>query len=133
MMLWWTEELSSGIEFIDDQHRELFKLINEVFSAVNVNDAALISNTLDYLLHYVIEHFGAEESCMIKGHYPDFEEHREQHSYFIKQVYRLFCRFEAEKASPEFMNDFQLLMVEWLVDHISETDKRLAEYLRRRT
>ncbi|WP_153725573.1 bacteriohemerythrin [Heliorestis convoluta] len=134
-MLWWTDDLTSGIDFIDNQHKELFNRVNEVFSAVNVNDEAMIRSTFEYLITYVIEHFGAEESYMILYLYDDFAEHRESHNYFVLQVNELHRRFSTEEITEEerkeLVDALQLLLVEWLVNHIHDFDKKLAASIRK--
>ncbi|WP_170270212.1 bacteriohemerythrin [Heliorestis acidaminivorans] len=133
-MLWWTDELASGLDFIDSQHKELFTRVNEVFSAVDINDPAKIGSTFEYLITYVIEHFGDEESYMILYMYDKFPEHRESHNYFVLKVSDLYRRFMTEDISEEvrkeLVTELQLLLVEWLVNHIHNYDKKLALAIR---
>ena len=60
----WSEDLSVGLEEIDEQHKILINLINRLFNEAILKraDKALISDILDELIQYTIVHFAVEES-----------------------------------------------------------------------
>ncbi|MDW7674538.1 MAG: hemerythrin family protein, partial [Bacillota bacterium] len=100
----------------------------EIFSIAEKNEESCekIDDAMKYLINYVVEHFGAEESFMITSGYQHFEKHRQQHTYFIMEVYKLYQKFVKQDISEEFIIELQVLIIEWLVTHINEEDKLLA-------
>jgi hemerythrin len=121
----WTEEMETGIGIVDDQHRELFERIRHFFEAVDQGDIQVTLQTVDYLAEYVIEHFNAEEAIMIKNSYDEFAEHRDQHTGFIKIVYRVKRKIAEEGLSEELVRQLRIDVVNWLVHHIQVSDKKL--------
>ena len=89
-----------------------------------------MEDTVNYLIGYAIQHFGAEELIMIRNCYDRFKEHRDEHSWFIKEVYdihgRLACGEEMTQHDAESLRN---MLVNWILNHISVKDKRIAETL----
>lgn len=128
-MFCWTEELATGNAKIDTQHQELFKCADDIFSANNNQDLEKIKKALDFLVTYVSEHFGHEESVMIRHHYENFLEHREKHTYFVTQIYSCYQKIYQNGIDQSAMDSLKVMMIEWLVDHINEEDKKLTRVL----
>jgi hemerythrin len=62
MAVAWTEELATGIEVIDDQHKELFRRIDGLLEACKAGKGReAVAGVLAFLENYVVEHFAAEE------------------------------------------------------------------------
>ena len=123
----WTEELATGIDIIDDQHKELINRIIAIMDAAESSRAGTIAETLKYLSHYVIDHFSLEEKHMIDTDYPAFEEHRDEHSYYVKLISAL--RREPV-ITPEFLHTTETELAQWLLDHILSTDLKMALYIK---
>ena len=67
---------------------------------------------------------------MIRNCYDQFREHRDEHSWFIKEVFDLHRRFaEGEEMTRESAEALRDMLVNWTLDHISVKDKRIAETL----
>ncbi|WP_286886643.1 bacteriohemerythrin [Aneurinibacillus sp. UBA3580] len=127
MEIEWTEDLETGIGIVDDQHRELFGRIRHFFAAADRRDPDVTLQTVDYLAEYVIEHFNAEEAIMIKHSYEGFPAHRDQHSGFIKNIYRVKQTIVSEGLSDELIQKLRCDLIDWLVNHIQVSDKQLAD------
>ena len=57
-----TDNLVTGNEMIDSQHKELIERMNKLLeSCEQSNDKAVAVKTLDYLADYTDYHFSAEE------------------------------------------------------------------------
>ena len=115
-----TDNLVTGNEMIDSQHKELIEKINAVMeSCEQSNDKSVAVRTLDYLEDYTNYHFSAEEQLQREIDYPGFQKHKEQHEIF-KQ--------EEEGPSPAFVQKVQEKVIEWLYVHIQGFDRSVAEY-----
>ena len=87
----WKDSFSVGIGSIDEDHKGLINIINELFDAVSHGVAKEhISSDLAKLVDYTKTHFKREEIFFEKTNYPLLEEHKLQHDVFIKKINNLF-------------------------------------------
>ncbi|MDR2591104.1 MAG: hemerythrin domain-containing protein, partial [Oscillospiraceae bacterium] len=85
----WRESLCVGVDIIDNQHKQLFKKIEELLLEVNnksVRNKVECIATIIFLKDYVVKHFADEEACMKSINYEDFEYHKALHEKFITTV-----------------------------------------------
>ena len=69
-----SENLITGNEMIDSQHKELIEKMNQLLeSCENGNDKLTAVKTLDYLEDYTDYHFKAEEQLQRDIDYPGYE------------------------------------------------------------
>ncbi len=125
----WSEELSVGIDSIDQQHQILIGLINDLNTAMAKGEAnEMIGNILLRLADYTRHHFSYEEKLFEQHDYPDTARHKRQHSDLIDQISALKERFETELSGSVGLEIMQFLK-SWLTNHIKKTDKAYSEYL----
>ncbi len=131
MAIEWTPDLSVGIEFIDNQHKELFAKIKNLVVACNEKRGQeIIIETLQFLENYTIEHFGAEESAMQKHNYPEYPSHKSQHEEFKKDIRDLKKGIDKEIDRLFVADRVSNYLVNWLVLHIRKVDKALGAFLK---
>ena len=125
-----TDNLVTGNEMIDSQHKELIEKINAVMeSCEQSNDKSVAVRTLDYLEDYTNYHFSAEEQLQREIDYPCFQKHREQHEIFKQTISDLQEMLQEEEGpSPAFVQKVQEKVIEWLYVHIQGFDRSVAEY-----
>ncbi len=125
-----SDNLITGNDMIDSQHKELIEKINAVLeSCEKSNDKLVAVKTLDYLEDYTDYHFTAEEKLQKDIGYPGFEKHKAQHEIFKQTIADLQDMLrEEEGPSPEFVAKVQEKVVEWLYVHIEGFDRSVAEY-----
>ena len=125
-----TDNLITGNEMIDSQHKELISKINDVLdSCEKSNDKMVAVRTLDFLSDYTDYHFAAEEQLQRDLDYPGFAKHKEQHEIFKRTIKDLADMLEEEEGpSPEFVDKLREKVVEWLYVHIEGFDRSVAEY-----
>ncbi len=123
----WKDEYSVGVIEIDNQHKELFKMLNILFEAIgNDDDKKRMGKVLDDMVDYVDFHFKSEEKYIVKM--PNFITHRLEHWEFVKQTMNYQKRYSNnEDIAIREIFDFQL---NWLKKHIIETDINDFRYLR---
>jgi len=128
MLIEWNDELSVGIQEIDEQHKVLVGLVNEMHDAIHARHGSEVSSEiLARLADYTRIHFAVEESLFRIFDYPGYEEHKAQHDELIKEILEL-----QEKISTGQSNiSFQLLhfLKMWLTQHILDSDKEYSPYL----
>jgi hemerythrin len=124
-----TDDLKTGIDDIDDQHRQLFIWANEIMSDEAMDDSKLLA-ALNDMEDYAYNHFRAEEYAMDKYDFKGLEKHKNQHSRLSKEVGNLFNRFKREGASKGLKVELQYLVTDWYVLHIKEWDMPFAKYMK---
>lgn len=83
-----------------------------------------------FLEDYVMTHFLAEESYMIRHRYPGYEAHKAQHEDFKIKFENLKKQIEAGGAGVHTVIATNQLVVRWFLHHIREVDTRLGAFLK---
>lgn len=120
--------MASGIEFIDEQHRELFEHINNFYNSLNKKpDKTTLAELFQKLNQYTLDHFAAEERIMEESGFPGIMAHKAEHTKFLKAISSFAGMLQAGKlmVSVETINYFK----EWINEHISVSDKNYCMYL----
>jgi methyl-accepting chemotaxis protein len=128
-LLRWSPSLSVGLDCIDDQHKVLVDLINELYEKMNGNAAqAAVGSVLSKLINYTETHFKFEEDLFAKHGYEATDEHMEIHRTLVAQLLDFQDQFKTGKAdiSLELME----FLKDWLVNHIKKTDTKYVPFLR---
>ncbi len=127
----WTPEFSVNIRKVDEQHKKLIALINELHDArVAGHGRDEIVPVLQGLADYAREHFGMEEDLMAMHGYPKYLSHKAAHYGFAHKVMEF--RQQYEEGSITISMDILDFMKDWLSYHILHTDMEYAPYLNER-
>ena len=122
--------MSVGVEEIDSQHKELFKMINNLDAAIkNGKPQKEIVRLIGFLDDYVVEHFGTEERYMTDHDYADYPYHKKKHEWFIEEFYGIKSKLESAAPSVEVIGLSNNLLITWFSNHIRTTDKSLGSFL----
>jgi hemerythrin len=125
----WKDTFNTGNLRVDNQHKHLVALINELFRNLGgTNKDAVLKNTFTELYDYTISHFTMEETVMREFAYSGFMAHKDQHSQFIIQIRDFKERFMAgeAKVNLEVLN----FLKDWLLKHIMHTDRKTFEEIK---
>ena len=118
----WKDEYSVGVESLDDDHRKLLNLINNLQTAVRYRTGkAFEKESLDEVIAYTKYHFEREEKMMLETGYPDIEAHKEIHREMITKIDEFLIDYE--KRGYEALEEVALYLKDWLVNHINGTDQ----------
>ncbi len=124
----WEDKYSVKIKHIDEQHKKLVGMINELHNAMTKGQGKLvIDGILKKMTAYTVQHFKSEEVLFDQYGYPAAEKHKAEHASFVEKVTDFYGKFEAGKLflSIEVM-DF---LSDWLVTHIVGSDKQYSAFL----
>jgi hemerythrin len=125
----WTQTMSVGIPSIDDDHKVLVGLINQLDDAIKSGGSEqALGSVLDALLDYTTYHFRREEALMQACDYPDLDAHRHTHRVLRIQVAHIRDRY---RLNPDSIHDRQVLafLNNWLTSHIMGRDKLYAPFM----
>ncbi len=131
MAIEWSESLSTGIEWQDFQHKELFSRINSLLDAMDMGlGKTEILRLIEFLDEYVVVHFDAEEQAMHNYGYPDTLAHLEEHTRFVDYVAGI-REDAAGGVSSGLVIKVQSRIVDWLLNHVGGIDKSLGAYIKK--
>jgi hemerythrin len=121
----WKSHYSVGDPALDADHQQILQLINKMYEALELSDAAVrLREALDQLVRYTMTHFQREERVMQECGYPDFTDHKAVHDRMRRRTLGL-------RAHTSLMTNRDLLVFlkDWWTGHIQEQDKQYAPYL----
>jgi hemerythrin len=123
-----TDKLSVKITVIDEQHKELIAIINDLHAAMSAGKGRIaIYDVLARLIEYTKMHFATEARLMVQHSYPDRKNHETQHNELIRQVDELNLKVQGGQISVTIETmDF---LKKWLNNHILLTDKQFGVFL----
>ena len=125
----WDGKLMIGLRTIDEQHRQLVGIINELHRAMKQRRTKVdTSLVLNRLVDYTVYHFGTEEKLFATHGYPEIEAHKDLHRNLVARVGNFKERFTAGDATVAIeLMDF---LKDWLINHINGTDRKYVPFLK---
>ncbi|MDD2884127.1 MAG: bacteriohemerythrin [Dechloromonas sp.] len=126
----WNKNLETGIEIIDEQHRQLVILLNRL--AAHLADKSCevtLQGVFQELAAYVDYHFQTEEQIWA-AHFvgdPWFAAHQHMHHGFVHQVSSWQRAGDNNKSLDEIISDLLGFLTHWLAYHILDSDRRMAK------
>lgn len=125
----WDEELLTGDAAIDEQHRELFALTEQLGQAIATGQGEdLVGSTLEELIGYAALHFRDEEALMADIEYPGLRSQSEAHAAFAADATRMQNEWLAGTGvSSEVLHAY---IRDWLTQHVRTVDLLLARFLK---
>jgi len=127
-LITWGPMLFVGVKEIDEQHKKLVELVNQLNDAMHGGQGKqALAPVLNELIRYTQYHFGTEERLMAAHPYEASPAHKEEHRKFVTDVSAFKAKFDSGNAmiSTEIMN----FLRDWLSKHILQTDKKFAKSL----
>lgn len=126
----WSESFSLGIRLLDNDHRQLFDIINTLHQAVLAGaERRVVGGILDALVSYTEGHFEREEAYLARYGYPERDAHMAEHRRLTGVVYGLKRQFDQD-ADKIIGRDVLTFLKTWLEKHILGSDMAFAPYLR---
>jgi hemerythrin len=123
----WSDNLSVGIQEIDDQHQFLVELLNKLHRAIHQRQGTAAAEAiLMELVDYTKIHFAVEESLMRILGYPAYVDHKQQHDHLIDEIHALQDKLSSGKASVTF--ELLHFLRTWLTKHIMEEDQHYSPF-----
>lgn len=122
----WKPQYSVGHAEIDQQHRKLVDMINDLHDSMKLGGKPEdLKRILADLVNYTRYHFSHEEKLMERAGYADLADHKRVHRAMMEQVERL--RREVESSRTGFSIKLMGFLKNWLTDHILGTDQKYAQ------
>jgi hemerythrin len=124
----WKDSYSVGLKTIDEEHKNLLRLINNLQSAVRYYTGEEFERrALAELIEYTKVHFAREEDLMKKHDFPGYEEHKRQHDEMTATAQKMVNRYEQDALGA--MDEISTFLRDWLISHINGTDQQYSKFL----
>lgn len=125
-----SDNLVTGNEMIDSQHKELIERMNKLLESCETgNEKTIAVKTMDYLDDYTDFHFTAEEQLQRDIKYPGYDKHIKQHEIFKNTIKELKEMLQEEEGPTDaFVQKVEENIVKWFYTHIEGFDRSVAEY-----
>ena len=130
----WEERFKTGYKRIDNQHKELVNIINDLYETGVKGDLnnekkkksfnEIIKRTIDYATY----HFSYEEKIMNAINYSISKDHISKHRAFSLKVVDEVNRYE--QGDDLVIKDFINFLKDWLLNHIVLDDKKFVTELK---
>ncbi|NLX64712.1 MAG: hemerythrin family protein [Clostridiaceae bacterium] len=131
MAITWTEDLSVGVDLIDEQHKLWFEKANQLYKAGQEGRAKeFIIELFDFLDDYTKQHFKDEEAYMEKIKYPQIDAQKKAHASFIEELAKLKKDYNESGGNIVLIINANKMILNWLTQHIRNMDKKIGEYAR---
>ncbi|MCQ2583793.1 MAG: bacteriohemerythrin [Treponema sp.] len=128
----WEPRFALGITYIDEQHKHLVELCNELYTKIMESRAkygnnensqwqSALAGTLKECVTYVATHFSDEEKLMQLAAYEGYPSHKQRHEEFTKKVLETARQFNSMTFTDAIK--FCKFLYEWILSHIAHEDK----------
>ena len=124
----WSSQYELGIEEIDNQHKGLVIIINELFSLMSQGKAKNnLDKIFDHLTDYTKKHFLAEEVMLFKFGYKEFDNHKDEHKKFVEKLNDL----KKDMSNGDVTTSLKVLnfLKDWLLNNIQISDKKYSSFI----
>jgi hemerythrin len=125
--LQWTDSLLMGIKTIDDQHRRLVDMVNELHDlATGSGQRCPTPEMVARLKTYAGEHFLVEEGYMQAFAYSGYAAHKKEHEAFCAALQCFEKGCADGRVHPAELLEF---LKSWLTNHILDVDMKMGQFL----
>ncbi len=124
----WTANFETGIALIDEQHKRLVDILNQLAAHLaNRSDEIKLNEIFEELADYADYHFKSEEKIWSEYFKDDewFIDHEHTHGSFIEEIVALKNNLDKESID-DVVYEVVTFLSKWLAYHILDTDKRMA-------
>lgn len=126
----WNEKLSVGVKSIDDQHKKLITLVNQLHDGMmNGRGKETVGPVLKGLIDYTRTHFKYEEDLFARTGYGEAAAHKKEHDELVRRVIEIQKIYD-EKGPSVLTIQVMNFLKEWLTAHILGSDMKYGPHLK---
>ena len=126
----WKDDYSVNVQEIDEQHKKLVQMINDLHEAmVSGHGQDIMRDLVNRIVEYSQVHFATEEKYMELYQFSEYEEHKKEHDVFSREANEL--NEKMNKFGFVLPMNVMYFLSNWLTTHILETDKKYISIFKR--
>lgn len=125
----WKESYRIGVDIVDQQHKELFEMVESLIKIVNGGKENVREESMRavaFLKDYTVKHFSDEEAYQRSVNYVGYAQHKTVHEDFIQTV----LDFERKMTETDFaentVKQFAGILTTWLIYHVCGEDRKFT-------
>ena len=130
-MLQWKEEYSIGVQLIDEQHKHLFVIGNNIYDLLEnylyEDKYDKIVMIINELREYTKYHFMTEEDYMLKIKYSKYFNQKVEHDDFIEKIEGIDLK-GLDENQDKYIRDLLTFVFNWILEHILKKDKLIKAH-----
>ena len=127
----WSKEYITGHHSIDEQHEELFAVIESVEKMlIQTNEISIdkLNEAFEGLLHYTIYHFSTEEEFWQANDQELYDYQKKEHESFVAQLESLDVNL-IESNGQSYVDQLMVQLSDWVVNHVETEIKEMKAIL----
>lgn len=125
----WKDKYETHIETLDEQHKKLVKMINELHDSMKSGASVEVCHKiLKEVVEYTDYHFKSEEKLFQKHNYPDAIRHKKEHDDLRAKAIEHLNNYKEKPLSSSL--EVMIFLKEWLNHHILEVDMKYSSFLK---
>jgi hemerythrin-like metal-binding protein len=125
----WNDSLNTGIRAIDEQHRSIVALLNDMFPLLQARvSATKIQPLVNRLKDYTEIHFTDEEQILAECGYPQRQSHLASHRALLNKTHELH-RMSVYEPQESIFELFEFVR-NWWLNHICKADMDWAHFVK---
>lgn len=125
-MLLWTDKHRTGVDALDYEHQNLFRVISELVDELDRHeDHDRIDAALGEIHARMSAHFALEEKFMRDRKYADYAAHKAEHDGFLDRFTDEMVRIQND---PDMLDSDELRgdLGRWIEDHVLSLDAKMS-------
>lgn len=124
-MFKWDEKYSVGVQSIDNQHKEIFSILDRLYNSLKRGRVEIVlDQIIPELEDYIAHHFKTEEFFFDRFSYTETDEHIAEHEGFKQKMKDIKAEIRTGRTSLSF--DLMIFLKNWIEHHILLVDKKYS-------
>ena len=124
--LLWKDEYSVNVKEIDDQHKQLFNVINNLIQIItDIPKEETVKEIITEIVKYKAIHFATEEKYFHQFNFEGTAEHEAAHRMFNQRVEEIQSLHKDDYISMAF--DLVDFLEDWLLKHLINMDQKYKQ------
>lgn len=129
IQLVWSDTFCSGNRLIDDQHRKLFRMSNQLLDAIeSFSPNTVINERVTHLLDDIAKHFHDEEVILELANFPGRIEHAEEHAGLYQRGLEIARTFH--ENGQDLGDIIKFLVYEVVFRHMHQKDREFFPFIK---
>lgn len=128
----WSDKFSVDIISIDEQHKELIALSQELLNVLSMENIPLSEKQTAFkaLVDHALDHFAYEERIMRNIGYPRLAMHIQEHNELRAEIDTIATDVLEGKGVEDWKGLVSMVQV-WVLRHIMHSDLGIRDYIQR--
>jgi hemerythrin len=125
----WKDAYAVGNTLIDSQHKELFRMTDDLVAAVRQQSAdspVACARAVAFLKDYVVKHFADEEALQAALGDTGLKAHKALHQDFVSTVLAYEKSLNESNFDPKVVQQFAGTLIGWLIYHVVGEDGKIT-------